>query len=40
MNKIYKVVWNKARGCYVVGSELMKTHQGKKSQTGGVKRSI
>ena len=35
MNKIYKVVWNKARGCYVVGSELMKTHQGKKSHTGG-----
>ena len=31
MNKIYKVVWNKARNCYVVGSELMKTHQGKKS---------
>ena len=33
MNKIYKVVWNKARNCYVVGSELMKTHQGKKSST-------
>ena len=31
MNKIYKVVWNAARGCYVVGSELIKTHQGKKS---------
>ncbi len=31
MNKIYKVVWSKARNCYVVGSELMKTHQGKKS---------
>ncbi len=31
MNNIYKIVWNAARGCYVVGSELMKTHQGKKS---------
>ncbi len=35
MNKIYKVVWNKARNCYVVGSELMKTHQGKKSSQSG-----
>ena len=31
MNKIYKVVWNAARGCYVVASELVKTHRGKKS---------
>ena len=22
MNKIYKVVWNTVRNCYVVGSEL------------------
>lgn len=35
MNKIYKVVWNAARGCYVVASELVKTHQGKKSTRGG-----
>ena len=35
MNKIYKVVWNAARGCYVVGSELIKTHQGKKSTRRG-----
>ena len=35
MNKIYKVVWNAARGCYVVGSELIKTHQGKKSVRRG-----
>ena len=35
MNKIYKVVWNAARGCYVVGSELVKTHQGKKSVRRG-----
>lgn len=31
MNKIYKVVWNATRGCYIVASELVKTHQGKKS---------
>ena len=27
MNKIYKVVWNKARNCYVVASEFVKSHQ-------------
>ena len=26
MNKIYKVVWNKARNCYVVVSEFAKSH--------------
>lgn len=35
MNKIYKVVWNAARGCYVVASELVKTHQGRKSTRRG-----
>lgn len=35
MNKIYKVVWNAARGCYIVASELVKTHQGKKSTRRG-----
>lgn len=35
MNKIYKVVWNAARGCYVVASELVKTHRGKKSTRRG-----
>ena len=35
MNKIYKVVWNATRGCYVVTSELVKTHQGKKSTRRG-----
>ena len=35
MNKIYKVVWNATRGCYVVASELVKTHQGKKSARRG-----
>lgn len=37
MNKIYKVVWNATRGCYVVASELVKTHQGKKSVRRGGK---
>ena len=35
MNKIYKVVWNATRGCYVVASELVKTHRGKKSARRG-----
>lgn len=35
MNKIYKVVWNATRGCYVVASELVKTHRGKKSVRRG-----
>ena len=26
MNKIYKVIWSKARNCYVVVSEIAKTH--------------
>ena len=26
MNKIYKVVWSKVRNCYVVASELAKSH--------------
>ena len=25
MNKIYKIVWNKTKNCYVVASELAKT---------------
>ena len=28
MNKVYKVVWNKARNCYVVASEFAKSHSG------------
>ena len=31
MNRIYKVVWNAARGCYVVGSELISCHSREKS---------
>ena len=26
MNKIYKLVWNQVRGCYVVASEFAKAH--------------
>ncbi len=26
MNKIYKVVWNKTKNCYVVANELAKGH--------------
>ena len=33
MNKIYKVVWNAARGCYVVGSEFIASHRKTKSET-------
>lgn len=32
MNKVYKVVWNKARNCYVVASEFAKSHT--KSHSG------
>lgn len=31
MNRIYKVVWNAARGCYMVGSELVSCHSRVKS---------
>ena len=30
MNKIFKVVWNKSKNCYVVVSELAKNNSGKK----------
>lgn len=36
MNRIYKVVWNKVRNCYVVVSELAKS-TGKSSQDKGVR---
>lgn len=26
MNKVYKVIWSKAKNCYVVVSELAKNH--------------
>ena len=30
MNKIFKVVWSKAKQCYIVVSEVAKNHSGKK----------
>ena len=35
MNKIYKVVWNKARNCYVVGSEFISNHSAGKTSIIG-----
>ena len=34
MNKIYKIVWSKAKNCYVVVSELAKNH------TKGIKSEV
>ena len=31
MNKVYKIIWNAARGCYVVASEIAKNHSGTSS---------
>lgn len=39
MNKIYKVIWSKAKNCYVVASELAKSHtsgSGSRLHKGGV----
>ena len=33
MNKIFRVIWNKARNCYVVTSEIAKSHSKTKSET-------
>ena len=33
MNKIFKVIWNKARNCYIVTSEIAKSHSKTKSET-------
>ncbi|WP_349687868.1 YadA-like family protein [Acidaminococcus sp. DS4831] len=43
MNRIFKVVWNKSRNCYMVGSELISSCSGCRSKTrerqsGGVKK--
>lgn len=35
MNKIYKVVWNTVRNCYVVGSELISSKSGRHSTSNG-----
>lgn len=33
MNKIYKLIWNKAKNCWVVASELAKGHGKNKSKS-------
>lgn len=33
MNHTYKVIWNKARHCYVVVSELAKSHSKDSTKT-------
>ena len=35
MNNIYKVIWSKAKNCYVVASEIAKSHT--KSASGSEK---
>lgn len=35
MNNIYKVIWSKAKNCYVVASEIARSHT--KSATGSKK---
>lgn len=40
MNKIYKVVWNTVRNCYVVGSELISSKSGKRSTSNGKSSSL
>ncbi len=35
MNNIYKVIWSKAKNCYVVASEIARSHT--KSATGSEK---
>lgn len=40
MNKIYKVVWNTVRNCYVVGSELISSKSGRHSTSNGKSSSL
>ncbi len=39
MNKIYKVIWSKAKHCYIVASEIAKSHT-KSGSTGGMKKLL
>ena len=39
MNKIYKVIWSKAKNCYVVASELAKSHT-KSPKSGVISRAM
>ncbi|MCI1750549.1 MAG: ESPR domain-containing protein [Megasphaera cerevisiae] len=38
MNKVYKIVWNAARNCYVVGSEFIGSFN--TGGGGGIKENI
>ena len=40
MNKIYKVVWNTVRNCYVAGSELISSKSGRHSTSNGKSSSL
>ena len=40
MNKIYKLVWSKVRNCYVVTSELAKSHSKSKSGRNAIMRGM
>ena len=40
MNKIYKVIWSRAKNCYVVVSELAKNHRGGKKSRACVAAGI
>ena len=40
MNKIYKVVWNTVRNCYVVGSELISSKSGRHSTSNSKSSSL
>ena len=40
MNKIYKVVWNTVRNCYVVGSELISSKSGRHSTSNDKSSSL
>ncbi len=39
MNKIYKVIWSKVKNCYVVASELAKSHT-KAPKSGVMSRAL
>lgn len=40
MNRIYKVIWSKARNCYVVVSEIAKTHSKGGTGVSGVVKKV
>ena len=38
MNRVYKVIWSKAKHCYVVTSEIAKSHTKGESTGRGLKK--